>query len=388
MKKVLLTLFIVALGGGGWYAVSQGWLPGVPRVESPKNGAIQPTAIAELRDIHFSIQLSGDLSPVDQLDLKPEVGGRLDEVRVKPGQRVNKGDLVAKIDGRDLMSERETTIREIEGANVMVEKLERNFKRAEELFEQKLISQEVFDNLKSELDLARNTLAKAENRRALVEVKLSRTEVRSPMNGTVLTVPVVPGQVVIAAASVSSGTTLTTIANLSKLLVESHVNQVDVAHLKVGQTVRLTAEALRDEPFEADITFIAPVAAVKNSVKGFTVQAIVENPSPRLRPGMTVQMKVPVHDVEGALSVPVAAVFRGEADSRVVYVKSDDGPERRPIEVGVSDFMHVQVLSGLAAGEEILLSEPNRTGTKNAAARGNRSGKRPPARAGEAATRS
>jgi RND family efflux transporter MFP subunit len=365
------------LGAGGWFAYEKGVLPwGLKPASADPKKEVQATEKVEYRDIEFSIQLSGDLSPIDQLDVKPEVGGRLDSVMVKPGQQVKKGDLVAQIDSRDLTSERDTTIREMEGATVSVQKLERNYRRASELFEQKLISQEVYDNLKSELDLAKNTLSKAENRKALVEVRLSRTEVRAPMNGTALTVPVVPGQVVIAAASVSSGTTLMTIADMNKLKVDSHVNQVDVANLKVGLAVTLTAEALRDEPFEAVVTFIAPAAVVKNNVKGFTVEAIVEKPSPRLRPGMTVQIKVPIQSAEDVLSVPVSSVFRDDGDTRVVYVPTPTGPEKRVVRVGVSDYTHVQILSGLKEGEEILLNEPSKTGGKGGGNRGVRAARR------------
>jgi hypothetical protein len=77
--------------------------------------------------------------------------------------------------------------------------------------------------------------------------------------------------VVIPAASVNSGTTLMTIANLSTLLVETHVNQVDVGKLTLKQDVSLTAESVKDEQIDAIISFVAPVASVKNGVKGFTV---------------------------------------------------------------------------------------------------------------------
>src|SRR5687768_12911813 len=170
----------------------------------------------------------------------------------------------------------------------------RNHERAKDLHLQKLISQEAFDNLESELAVARNSLAKAERRKQLVEDKLSKTKVIAPGDGTVLTVPVVEGQVVISAASVNSGTTLMTIANLSKLIVETHVNQVDVAKLMLKQQVSLTAESIRDENLDAVISFVAPVATVKNAVKGFTVRAIIDKPTARLRPGMTVQMTVPI----------------------------------------------------------------------------------------------
>ncbi len=181
-----------------------------------------------------------------------------------------------------------------------------------ELFEQKLISREVFDNLASEFAIAENAYVKAQRKLQLVDDKLRKTKVTAPSDGTVLTVPVIEGQVVIAAASVNSGTTLMTIANLSKLLVETHINQVDVARLELNQDVKLRAESLKDADLEAKISFIAPVATVKNNVKGFQVQALIDKPEPAPAPRHDRQHVHPDRHADDAISVPISAVFRGE----------------------------------------------------------------------------
>jgi RND family efflux transporter MFP subunit len=175
----------------------------------------------------------------------------------------------------------------------------------------------------------------------------------------VLTVPVIEGQVVIAAASVNSGTTLMTLANLSKLLIDTHINQVDVSRIELGQPVYLRADSVREPDMKAKIRFIAPVATVKNNVKGFQVQALIENPSSQLRPGMTVNMKVPIARADDAISVPIAAVFR-EKGKKIVYVRSGDSSEKRSVKVGVTNVDYAQILNGLTEGEEILLREPAR----------------------------
>lgn len=363
MKKLLLLLIIAGLGGGGLYAFKPQWFAKGPKPVAG-NAAATSTVPAELRDIEYSIQISGDVTPATQLDVKPEVGGRLKKIHVQPGMEVKAGMLLVEIDDRDILTELDSVRTEIEGAQLTVDKSRKNFERGRDLFAQKLISQEIFDNLSSEFALAQNSLAKAERRKQLVEDKLSKTKVIAPGDGTVLTVPVVEGQVVISAASVNSGTILMTIANLSKLIVETHVNQVDVAKLMLKQEVTLSAESIKDETIDAIITFIAPVATVKNAVKGFQVQAVIERPTQRLRPGMTVQMTVPIANAEGVLAVPVAAVFRGEGNSRVVYVREGEKTEQRKVKIGVSNTEHAQILQGVKAGEQILLNEPERGSQK------------------------
>jgi multidrug efflux pump subunit AcrA (membrane-fusion protein) len=121
----------------------------------------------------------------------------------------------------------------------------------------------------------------------------SKLKVLAPVGGTILTLPVVERQVVIP-DGVSSSTTLMTIANLSKLVIDAHVPQANVTKLTSKQAVLFTADSIRGEQMEATICFIAPVATVKTSVKGFLVKAIIEKPDPRLHPGMTAQLIIPI----------------------------------------------------------------------------------------------
>jgi RND family efflux transporter MFP subunit len=361
MKSLLTLLIIAGLGGGGWYAYTEKWFGlGTPR--KADTSATSQTVTAEIRDIEYSVMVGGDVLPFSQLDVKAEVGGRIKKLNVLAGDTVKAGETLVEIDDRDIRSELDSALTEIEGATLAVEIKRKNCTRAEDLFKQKLISQEIFDNVSSELALSQNSLSKAERKKQLVEDKLSKTKVIAPGDGTVLTVPVVEGQVVIPAASVNSGTTLMSIADLSRLVVETHVNQVDVAKLVLKQSVRLTAESIKDEEMGAVVYHIAPVASVKNSVKGFAVKAIIEKPSQRLRPGMSVQLTIPVAHVEDVVAVPIGAVFRGEGNSRVVYVRNGDKTERRVVKIGVSNTDFAQIVKGLQEGEQILVSEPERNG--------------------------
>jgi RND family efflux transporter MFP subunit len=360
MKVFQLTLVIVALTGGGWL-----WTQAKSAHARPDSAVAERLlARAEKRDIDFNVEISGDIAPAFQLEVKAEVGGKLKALHVEPGSVVHEGDLLAEIDDRDLLTEKEGALTEIEGAQLSLDRTRRNFERAKELFEGKLISREVYDNLASEFDLSKNTLVKAERKLQLVQDKLSKTKVNAPSDGTVLTVPVIEGQVVIAAASVNSGTPLMTIANLSKLLVETHINQIDVARLNIDQEVKLRAESFKDLELEATISRIAQVATIKNNVKGFQVQAVIDKPNPRLRPGMTVIMTIPIARADDVVSVPISAVFKGEGDAKVVYVRNDNGTEKREVKVGISDIDYAQILTGVEPGEQILLVEPDRAPAK------------------------
>jgi RND family efflux transporter MFP subunit len=359
MKRIILILLLVLAAAGGWYRSTHRGTTSETEVFAEKF-----LARAEKRDLASSVEVSGDVTPAFQLDVKPEVGGKLKALHVEPGDTVKEGDVLVEIDDTDLLSEKDSALTEIEGAKLEMEKTRKNFERAKELFDQKLISREVFDNLSSELAVDENNLVKTQRKLQLVDDRLRKTKVLAPMDGTVLTAPVIEGQVVIAAASVNSGTTLMTIANLSKLLVETHINQVDVARLEPNQSVKLSVDSLKDAKMDAKISFIAPVATIKNSVKGFQVQALIEKPNARLRPGMTVNISIPIASATDVVSVPISAVFRGDGNKKVIYVRNGENTERREVKIGVTSTDYVQVIKGVDDGEEILLVEPGRTGQK------------------------
>lgn len=354
MKKIVLLLALAALAGGGWFFF------GGPKKEVKTVGSERLLARVEKRDIASSIDVSGDVTAAFQLDVKSEVGGKLKALHIVAGQTVKQGDLLAEIDDRDLLTERDSALTEIEGAKLSMGKSQKNFERSRSLFNEKLISREVFDNLTAEFEIAQNGLVKAQRKLQLVEDRLRKTKVLAPTDGTALTVPVTQGQVVIAAASVNNGTTLMSIANLSTLQIEMHINQVDKAKLTLDKVVQIRAEALHEEAMEARISFIAPIASTKNSVKGFQVQALIDKPDPRLSPGMTVTLNVPIARADDAISVPVTAVFKSDGNKKVVYVKTGDSTEKREVKVGVTNIDHAQILNGVKEGEQILLIEPGK----------------------------
>jgi multidrug efflux pump subunit AcrA (membrane-fusion protein) len=87
---------------------------------------------------------------------------------------------------------------------------------------------------------------------------------------------------------------------------------------------------------------------------------MIEKPNPRLRPGMTVNMTVPIARADDALSVPISAVFKGEGNKKVVYVRKGETTEKREVKIGVTNIDHAQILQGVSEGEEILLVEPDK----------------------------
>ena len=347
---ILLGILIAAIV----VAARQGWIP-LPRSASEE--VEDPTATATKENVESRLLLSGEITPAFQVDVKSEVSGKVKKFHVVPGQLVEKGDELVTIDDYELQTDRASAKTEIEGANLSVEKNRGNYERARALFEQKLISKEVYSNLESDFKISQNTLAKAQSKLQSVEDRLSKTRIMSPGTGTILDVMVNEGQVVVGAASVNSGTDLLLFADLSRLLINAQVNQMDASQLRIGQQMTIRFSDSEEDKTHAEIEFIAPIATVKNNIKGFEVQAVLEKSDDRLKPGMSVSMQVPLGHADKVVTVPVAAIFK-EKDENVVYVRKGAAVQRRVVAVGLTDMSRAEIKSGVEEGEEILLIDP------------------------------
>ncbi len=351
MTKYIFALLLLLAGAAYWLDL----LPFARRTDN--SAASLPSAAATRADINPVLRLSGEVAPAFQVDIKPETGGKVKTIHVSAGQKVKKGDPLVTIDDTDLRIERSGTDADIEGSQLLLDKMRGNFERAKRLYDRRLLSREEFVNLESDHKIAENNLERSLRRRQLVDDRISKTRILSPADGTILDVLISEGQVVVAAASVNSGTSLMTFADLSQLLINTHVNQLDLPKIQLGQEVDISSTHTGSDPVKAIISFVAPLATVKNNIKGFALTARINGNTHALKPGVSVSMSVPLGKAENVIAVPLTAVF-DDKGKKVVYVKNGGKPERRIVEVGLSDSSLVEITSGLAEGEEVFTVEP------------------------------
>lgn len=451
MKSLLVWLVVLgSLGGGGYYAY-QKWPDKVAfwkaggRADDAKKSARPTTALITARDISFAISAAGEITPAEQVSVRPEVGGRIDKLPVDIGDKVKKGAILFTLDDSDLQiersqrqteieaaklqiegarlsmeklqldyyrtkqifekklpldrSQRQTEIEaaklQIEGARLTLEKLQVNFDRMQQLFADKLLAKEAFENAKAELDQARNAHALARNNYdkllswevlenakieldlarnnhalasnnyerslkalQLVEDRISKTKITAPFDCTILTRPVSVGQAVSGSGGVNSGTEVLTIADLSELIINAHINQADVTRITANQKVQIEIEAIPGLKLFGRVDRIAPQATIKNGIKGFSTRMIVKNDEKSgVRPGMTANLTIPLQSADNVIAVPLAAVFTEQGD-RFVYLKQDDKFVRTPIHIGVTDYDYAEVTKGLQGGEVVSLITP------------------------------
>ncbi|MCC7518107.1 MAG: efflux RND transporter periplasmic adaptor subunit [Verrucomicrobiae bacterium] len=343
-----LLVAAVALGGCGPKSVA----PAKDGSGVRGNGDL--TARIERRDLDFDVEVTGDLRPSVQVDVKAEVSGKIKKILVEVGQSVKRKTPLLELDDYDLLTERASTMIEIEGAKLQLSKASVNAKRAQELLAGGLVSKQEAENLKLDADIAANNLDRAAKRLQGVEDKIVKTRIASPIDGVVTTLPVVEGQVVVGGPSVSAGTLLMTLANLTDMLISTHVNQMDVTQMREGQAVEVTVDAFEGLKLGGKIQLIAPIATIKNNIKGFAVDILVTSQDRRIRPGMSANVHIPIAHVKDVLSVPVEAVFR-EGKKRYLLLKNGEKIERREVEVGLSTSDRAEIKSGAQEGDVVSL---------------------------------
>lgn len=371
MKNFPIVLLVAAvLAGGGFVA----WKKYAPQQQAESSVKARPTtAIAEKRDIKFFVNVAGDIGPAEQVSVRPEVNGKIDSLPVDIGDAVKKDQILFTLDDKDLQTERSQRVTEIEGANlslkgaqVNLDQAKRNFDRAQELADGKLISQEVFEESRTEYEkaknqvaLAQNALSRANTALAQVDERLTKTKIKAPFDCTILTRPVSVGQAVSGSGGFNSGTEVLTIANLEEMVINAHVNQVDVTRLFINQAVDIQIDSVPGLKINGVVDRLAPQATIKNGIKGFACRIQLKAPDKRVRPGMTANISIPVASAENVVAVPLSAVFT-EQGERFVYVKKDDGSmEKTAVQIGVSDFFFAEVSKGLSGGEEVSLESPD-----------------------------
>lgn len=367
MKILIAILLVGALGAGGWY-YSRGQNNGAPAAVSTK----VDTAVIENRNIKFAINAAGDITPAEQVSVRPEVNGKIEVLPVDVGDRVKSGQLLFKLDDRELQTQRQQEEKNVERSRLQLGQAERDYQRARQLFEGKLISQELFEDSRTKFDLAKNELALREKSLDLIVERLRKTEVMAPFDSTILTRPISVGQAVSGSGGFNAGTEVLTIANLNDLIVNAHINQADVTRLHVDQQVEVTVEAVSGLKVMGKVERIAPQSTLKNNIRGFAARILLKDVGHQIRPGMSANISIPVASADNVVAAPLASIFTETNPAtreieRHVWVKTDETWERRPIKIGVSDYFFAEVTSGLKAGEVVSLEDRSKeTGTGGA----------------------
>ena len=334
--------------------------------------------------LEVSIEASGVIEAISSVEIKSKASGEVLFLGAEVGDFVDKGFMLAQIDQRTANNIVDQTESDLEAAKVRLLNAESQYDRGIELHKQSSISDKDFEDIKENYAQAKSTLVRNEVSFENAKISLDDTEVKSPIDGTVISRPVEVGQVISSPTSAfGEGSILMTMADLSKVRVRALVDEIDVGKVEIGQSVSIKVAAYRDKEFIGTVSKIEPKAYIQQNVTTFPVLIDIDNEENLLLIGMNTDVVIQILDKDVSLSVPTmslrtrkdiytaAAILDieketidnflkdsvdGENFNRFIVIKdSKKGPNLSWVKVGVSDLYNVEVVEGLNKGDVVYI---------------------------------
>lgn len=348
------------------------------------------------RNIEAVVSAPGQIDPRVKVNLNSNVIAKIEQLHFKEGDVVKKGQLLVDLERANYEAavhrmQAEVASREIEHrrSKVNLENAEIQYQRAERLRDQGIQAEDAFDQAKvnrdnalANVDAAVEGVRQARAALRQAEEDLSYTRIVSPMDGKVVQLNAQQGEVVVTGTMNNMGSVIAVIADLSEILVEADVTEIDVVNVKTGLAAKVAVDAIADKTYEGRVVEIGSSATLRagstSGVRYFKVKVLISDPDDRLRPGMTAQVDIVTSSKQDVRCVPVQCVVErvpseigrkpsetlenAGNDEKRKYVFVVDGDQAKAVEVetGISDATHVEIVSGLSGSEE-LVTGPFRT---------------------------
>ncbi len=372
-------------------------------------------------ELSIIISATGIVEPNFKVEVKSKASGEVLSFPFEEGDRVKEGTLLLQLDksdeqrnvakaraelfsssarlkkadtalllqkakyGNDLNSSQS----EIETALANLKDSEDKLKRQSELYEKKFISQESLETAKTlfkvnqekliqaqthlqtaedsihditmkknEIELVLSEVKKAEITVDEVAERLKETEIFSPINGVIIEKFVEEGQIIASGISnASGGTAIASLADMSRLFIIADIDETDIGSVKIGHSVRITADAFPNKVFNGKVTRVAPQGFIDNSITIFKVKIEIQRKGkPLLKPMMSANIEIVTHRVKNAVYATRAGI-RKDSDGFFAVVWKNDQPEKIRVKTGIKNPIDIQIVGGLKPDDEVILGD-------------------------------
>jgi RND family efflux transporter MFP subunit len=352
----------------------------------------------QTEDLQVSVREVGVVDPENKVDVKSAVSGRVIALKVKEGDVLQKGAVLAEVEPDVTQAQSLSDVNAaVTEANLRLQTADKDLHAQKALFDAGLVGSEAVRTVQSARDLAQQSLDAAKARYAIVEqhgipisaaATTQTARVTSPMAGVVITKGVELGETVTSGvSSFNAGTVLFTVADLNSLIIRVNLNEVDIAKVHVGQPVRITLDAYPQKTFTGKVRFVAPAAKVEEKIKVFPVEVALDQLDPAFRTGMSANVEILGEKRNQAMSIPLEALQRKDGQVVAYRLKKDlpkdklaaakDGLNGRSkfvwlsehwqdyfepvaVDAGIATLERVEVKAGLTAGDQVSLEDPTR----------------------------
>ncbi len=357
MKKsvtiFILIFILVTFGGAMYYLYAKNQEdPVVYKTEKPANRTIVKKTVA-----------TGSILPLEEVIIKPNISGIIEEIYVEGGDLVKANDLIAKIKVVPNLAAVNQARNAIESAQIALNDEKRRFDRQKSLFEKGVISREEMERAEVSYKQAQQTYTAAVQNYDIVKTGSTKglgnsanTLIRSTVSGMVLEMPVEVGNQVILSNNFNEGTTIAALADVNRMIFEGKVDESEVGKIKEGYPLEITVGAIEGVTFDAVLDYIAPKGKLENGAIQFEIKGTLHKADTTfIRAGLSANASIILARADSVLSIKEALVqFDEDSKKPFVEVKTGDKDfERREVVLGVSDGLNVEVKEGLSEDDEI-----------------------------------
>tara|TARA_R100000935_G_scaffold13736_1_gene27413 strand:- start:14880 stop:16043 length:1164 start_codon:yes stop_codon:yes gene_type:complete len=372
MKKSVTVIILIAIAV--FFSISMFWL----WQKNAEDPITYETETPSIQTIVRKTVATGSIVPKEEVLIKPNISGIIDEIFVEAGDVIQRGDLIAKVKvvpNVSSLTSAKNTINsantQVETARLALESQENIYKRQKELFEKGVISANEFDQAQLSYDQAQQrynqekvNLTGARQNFDIIKTGTTsglgasaNTEIRATVAGMVLDVPVKTGNQVIEANNFNDGTTIATLADVDKMIFEGKVDESEVGKITENLPLEITVGAIEDKKFDAELDYIAPKGVDENGAIQFEIKGTLkkQDSTTFIRAGLSANASIILAKAENVLAIREALV-QYDPKTKKPFVEVAVGEqefERRDIETGISDGIIVEVKSGITKDDNI-----------------------------------
>jgi HlyD family secretion protein len=357
MKKTVtisILVLIAVLFVGALYYLFQ---------KNQEDPTVYETEQASIETIVKKTVATGNIVPREEVLIKPNISGIIDEIYIKAGEKVNSGDLIAKIRVIPNVNSLQSAKDAVATAKINLDNGEKTFERQKKLFEEGVISQNDFDNALANYKRMQQNYRSAQQNFEIVQTgttsgigTAANTLIRSTIDGMVLDVPVKVGNQVIESNNFNEGTTLATLANVNDMIFEGKVDESEVGKIKEDLPLEVTVGAIENKTFDAILDYIAPKGVDENGAIQFEIKGTLNKEDTTfIRAGLSANASIILDRADQVLAIKEALVqFDPKTQEPFVEVATGDQQfERRDLELGISDGIQVEVIDGITKDDKI-----------------------------------
>ncbi|MDO6738498.1 efflux RND transporter periplasmic adaptor subunit [Wenyingzhuangia sp. 2_MG-2023] len=328
-----------------------------------KKPVVFNTKKASIQTVVLSTVASGKITPKEEVVIRPNIPGIIDEIYVEAGDTITAGDPIAKIKVIPTINNLQSSANSVSSAKIDLDTEQKIFDRQKLLFDKGVISINDFDKSKATYQQAKQRWISATENYEIIKTgttkgfkNLANTLVRATVSGVVLQVPVEEGVQVIPSNNFNAGTELATIADVRKMIFKGTVDESEVGKIKEGMPITIKIGALPDLKFEAILDYISPKGVEENGAVQFDIEAAVKiSKNTVVRSGLSANASIILDKAVDVLTIN-ESLLQYDKETKKTYVEvlvDEQDFERKDVVLGISDGITVEVKEGITKEDKV-----------------------------------